>query len=179
MKFTRTKFKNLIIVSHNLIFDQRGYFKETFRNNLLDYEIGYKFDFCQENNVFSKLNVLRGLHFQVEPFAQSKYITVLEGKILDIAVDIRINSDTYGKYFSYELSSDKHESIFIPRGFAHGYLTLTSNAVVNYKVDNYYNPNSESGILFSDKFLNIDWGIDLNKIIISKKDINFKPYDWK
>ena len=121
---------------------------------------------------------MRGLHFQKEPFAQSKLISVAHGEILDIAVDIRKNSKTYGKYFSRILSARNNESIFIPRGFAHGYLTLTKNAIINYEVDNYYKPEMEDGISYKDDFLNIDWGINESKIIISEKDNNLKYFEW-
>ena len=124
------------------------------------------------------MHVLRGLHFQNEPFAQSKLVSVQVGKILDVAVDIRKDSETYGKYFSYILSSEIHESVFIPKGFAHGYLTLSRTAVVDYLVDNYYNKSEEDGISFEDEFLNINWGIKTSKIICSKKDKELKPYRW-
>ena len=122
--------------------------------------------------------MLRGLHFQKEPYSQSKLVSVSFGKILDVVVDIRKDSDNYGKYFSCVLSSQNHESLFIPRGFAHGYLTLSDSAIINYQVDNYYNPEAEDGIPYNDEFLNIDWGIQMSKIIISEKDKNIKPFIW-
>ena len=121
---------------------------------------------------------MRGLHFQKKPFEQSKFISVLHGEILDIAVDIRRDSDTYGKYFSYILSSSNHESLFIPKGFAHGYLTISDQALINYKVDNYYAPDSECGILYNDEYLNIDWKIEHSKLLVSEKDKNQVPYKW-
>lgn len=178
MKLTKTSFKDLIIIKHNIHVDERGYFKEKFRKEKLDSLISYSLEFCQENSVKSYLNVLRGLHFQKQPYSQSKLISVSFGKILDVAVDIRRNSENFGKYFSYVLSSDKHESLFIPKGFAHGYLTLSDSAIINYHVDNYYNPEAEEGIPYDDNFLKINWGIKKNKIIISKKDQNFKPFKW-
>ena len=178
MKLTKTSFKDLIIIKHNIQVDERGYFKEKFKKEKLDSLISYSLEFCQENSVKSYLNVLRGLHFQKQPYSQSKLISVSFGKILDVAVDIRKNSENFGKYFSYVLSSDKHESLFIPKGFAHGYLTLSDSAIINYHVDNYYNPEAEEGIPYDDNFLKIDWGIKKNKIIISKKDQNFKPFEW-
>ena len=178
MKLIKTNFKNLIIIKHNVFEDERGYFKEKFKKEMLDKITDSKLEFCQENSVKSKLNVLRGLHFQKDQYAQSKLISVESGKILDIAVDIRRDSETYGKNFSYLLSSDKHESLFIPKGFAHGYLTLSDSAIVNYQVDNYYNPEAEEGIPYDDDLLKIDWGIEKSKIIISKKDQNFKPFKW-
>tara|TARA_B100000989_G_scaffold294803_1_gene274585 strand:+ start:3933 stop:4469 length:537 start_codon:yes stop_codon:yes gene_type:complete len=178
MKLIKTNFKNLIIIKHNVFEDERGYFKEKFKKEMLEKITDFKFEFCQENSVKSKLNVLRGLHFQKDQYAQSKLISVESGKILDIAVDIRRNSETYGKNFSYLLSSENHESLFIPKGFAHGYLTLSDSAIVNYQVDNYYNPEAEEGIPYDDDLLKIDWGIEKSKIIISKKDQNFKPFKW-
>ena len=178
MKLIKTKFKDLIIIRHNVFKDHRGYFKEKFKKENLEKIINYKIEFCQENSVKSDLHVLRGMHFQNEPFAQSKLVSVQVGKILDVAVDMRKDSETYGKYFSYILSSEMHESVFIPKGFAHGYLTLSTTAVVNYLVDNYYNKFEEDGISFEDEFLNINWRIKASKIICSKKDKELKPYRW-
>ena len=178
MKFVRTDFDGLIIIKHNLITDNRGFFKEKIRLKLLETFINSKFNFCQENCVMSKHNVIRGLHFQEEPYAQSKMISLSFGKILDIAVDIRKDSSTYGKYFSYILNSENHESLLIPKGFAHGYLTLTDFAIINYTVDNYYNPTAESGIPYDDDYLNIEWGVSKEKLIISEKDKNHNPYKW-
>jgi len=178
MNLTKTTFKDLIIIKHNIHVDNRGYFKESFLKEKLENLINYSLEFCQENSVKSYQNVLRGLHFQKEPYSQSKLVSVSLGKILDVAVDIRKDSENYGKYFSYVLSSEKHESLFIPKGFAHGYLTLSDSAMVNYQVDNYYNSMAEEGISFDDDFLKIDWGVEKSKIIISKKDQNFKPFKW-
>ena len=178
MKLKKTSFKDVFIISHNIFLDRRGYFKEIFKKKLLDEKVSYKFDFCQENVVKSSLNVLRGMHYQKEPFSQSKLVSVLKGKILDIAIDMRKQSNTYGKYFSIELSEENHESIFIPKGFAHGYLTLSEEAIVHYNVDNYYNSKYEDGISYRDSHLNINWGVDNTKLIISEKDINLKDYQW-
>ena len=178
MNIVKTDFKDLLIINHDVYHDSRGLFKEVFRKNVIEENLGYKINFCQDNNIKSSYMVLRGLHYQEEPHAQSKLVSVTEGKILDIAVDIRENSKTYGKYFSYVLSSDNHKSIFIPKGFAHGYLTLSEYADVNYKVDNYYNKNQEKGICFKDKYLNIDWGVGENELIISDKDKNLDNFKW-
>ena len=178
MKLVKTNFDQLIIIKHKIFSDERGFFKEIFKKNDLERILGYKIDFCQENSVNSYKNVLRGLHFQKKPFSQSKLISVSAGKIFDVVVDIRKNSKTYGQYFSKVLSAEKNESLFIPAGFAHGYLTLSENAIINYKVDNYYNKNMEDGISFDDEYLNIDWGLDKNKMILSKKDRNQKSYSW-
>ena len=178
MNLTKTSFKDLIIIKHNIHLDNRGYFKEKFKKEKLENLLNYNLEFCQENSVKSYLNVLRGLHFQKQPYSQSKLVSVSFGKILDVAVDIRKDSENFGKYFSYVLSSDKHESLFIPKGFAHGYLTLSDSAIINYQVDNYYNPEAEEGIPHDDDFLKINWGIKKSKIITSKKDQNFKPFKW-
>ena len=178
MKYIRTDFENLIIIKHNIYKDKRGYFKENFRTGELEEIINAKLTFCQKNTVKSNLNVLRGLHFQRKPKAQSKLISVSVGKILDVAVDIRKESNTYGRYFSYILSAENHESLFIPKGFAHGYLTLSDLAIVNYHVDNYYDPDSESGISFDDNFLKINWGVDFDKLIVSEKDRNQNKFKW-
>ena len=178
MKYIKTDFENLLIIKHNIYKDNRGYFKENFKTDKLEEIINTKLIFCQQNTVKSNLNVLRGLHFQKQPKAQSKLISVSVGKILDVAVDIRKESITYGRYFSYVLSADNHESIFIPKGFAHGYLTLSDLAIVNYQVDNYYDPDSESGISFDDDFLKINWGVDFDKLIVSDKDRNQNKFKW-
>ena len=178
MKIISTKFSGLKIIQSKNYRDNRGLFKEVFRKDILEENLGYKINFCQDNNVKSSYMVLRGLHYQDEPYAQSKLVSVTQGKILDIAVDIRENSKTYGKYFSYALSSESNKSIFVPKGFAHGYLTLSENADVNYKVDNYYNKNSEKGISFKDKYLNIEWEVDENKLIISDKDKKLTDFTW-
>lgn len=178
MKIEKTVFKDLLIINHDVYHDSRGLFKEVFRNNIIKENLSYKVNFCQYNYVKSSFMVLRGLHYQKGSYAQSKLISVTAGKILDIAVDIRENSKTYGKYFSYVLSSESNKSIFVPKGFAHGYLTLSETANVNYKVDSYYNKNSEGGISFKDKYLKIDWGVDENELIISDKDKELTDYKW-
>ena len=155
MKLINTDFKNLIIIKHNVFIDNRGYFKEKFKKEKFQKHTNIRVNFCQDNSVKSHLNVLRGLHFQKEPFAQSKLVSVSLGSILHVVADIRKDSATYGKYFSYILSCENHESLFIPKGFAHGYLTLTDSAIINYQVDNYYNPEAEGVIPYNDEFLNI------------------------
>ena len=178
MKIEKTDFEDLLIINHNICLDSRGLFKEVFRNNIIEENLCYKLNFCQYNDVKSYFMVLRGLHYQEEPYAQSKLISVSVGEILDVAVDIRKESDSYGKYFSHVLSSENHESLFIPKGFAHGYLTLSDYALINYKVDNIFKPNMESGIFYNDKHLKINWGVDHSKLIISEKDKNLKNFIW-
>lgn len=173
-----TNFKDLFIINHKCNYDNRGEFYEIFRKQSIESELDYNFNICQENLVKSSKNVLRGLHFQESPYSQSKLITVFSGKIFDVAVDLRRDSKTYGMYFSISLGSTDNMSLFIPKGFAHGYLSLEDNSLVSYKVDNYYNPESEYGIPYDDKHLNIDWGLNYNDIVISEKDKNYKHYKW-
>tara|TARA_B100001250_G_scaffold224022_1_gene192093 strand:+ start:5355 stop:5891 length:537 start_codon:yes stop_codon:yes gene_type:complete len=178
MKFIETKFSGLYIIKPLVIIDSRGFFKETFSKRIIEDKLDFRLNFCQDNHVFSNNMVLRGLHFQKNPYTQAKIVYVSNGKILDVVVDIRKDSKTYGKYFSIELSSENHKILFIPKGFAHGYLTLADNTCVNYKVDNYYNEEAEEGIQFNDKYLNIKWGIPHEKLIISEKDKKIPSYKW-
>ena len=178
MKYLKTDFKGLYVIEPKLNIDDRGFFIENFRKDSFEHNIGYSINFCQYNIVSSNYFVLRGLHYQKDPFAQSKLISVSNGKILDIAVDLRKDSITYGKYFSIELSSNNQKTLYVPKGFAHGYLTLSENTIVSYKVDNYYNKDSERGIRYDDKFLNLNWGFENNKLIISEKDKSFPDYKW-
>lgn len=168
MEVITTKFPGLIIIKPQIIEDSRGYFFESYNKSKLG--IISEIDFIQDNQSKSVQGTIRGLHYQLEPYAQSKLIRVLEGKILDVVVDIREKSPSYGKYFSIELSSDIKQQLFIPKGFAHGFSVLSDTATVLYKTDQYYNPESERGINFNDSFLAIDWKIDTNKTIISSKD---------
>ena len=150
MKFKRPINNGLVICQPNIIKDSRGFFSETFKKNEFEKYIGKSIDFCQENLSESKYGVLRGLHFQVEPFAQSKLVSVLKGKILDVVIDIRKNSEYYGKNFSIELDEFSNKQLFIPKGFAHGFVVISKLARVSYKVDNYYNPEFERGLNFND-----------------------------
>ena len=173
-----TNFKDLFIINHKCNYDNRGEFYEIFRKQSIESKLDYNFNICQENLVKSSKNVLRGLHFQESPYSQSKLITVFSGKIFDVAVDLRKDSKTYGMYFSISLGSTDNMSLFIPKGFAHGYLSLENNSLVSYKVDNYYNPESEYGIPYDDKRINIDWGLNVNDIILSEKDKSYENYKW-
>ena len=170
MKFEKTKFLNVIICKPDIYFDKRGFFKVVFRNDKFLEFLGYKVDFCQENESVSNYGVLRGLHYQANPNQQSKLIRVTKGKILDVIVDLRSNSKTYGEHFSIILSSKNHKTLFIPKGFAHGYVVLSNSATVSYRVDNYYDMQSEKGIIYNDKTLKIDWMLNVDDLIISKKD---------
>jgi len=151
--------------------DERGFFYESYNKNNLDINIV----FVQDNESKSYKGVIRGLHFQTPPFEQTKLVRCISGNILDVAVDLRTSSKTYGKFFSIELSSENNKQLFVPKGFAHGFQVLSETAIVNYKVDNFYNPKSDSGIIWNDKNLSIDWNPDL-KPILSPKDLKLKTF---
>ncbi len=170
MKFIKTDIPDVIIVESIVFTDERGYFVETFRKDKLEDAIGYSIDFVQDNESKSTYGVLRGLHFQLPPFAQSKLVRAIQGKILDVVVDIRKGSPTFGKYVSVELSEENKRMLFIPRGFAHGFVVLSKEAVFSYKVDNYYAKESDRGIAFNDPAINIDWRIDADALQLSAKD---------
>ena len=177
MKFIKADIPDLVICEPKKLNDERGFFTESFRKDLFEKFLGQKINFCQENTSESKYGVLRGLHFQVEPFAQSKLVSVTKGKILDVAVDIRKNSKYYGKSFSIELDEFNNKQLFIPKGFAHGFVVMSETARVSYKVDNYYNPESERGINFNDSSLGINWKIDVNSIILNEKDTKYPEFN--
>jgi dTDP-4-dehydrorhamnose 3,5-epimerase len=166
MKINKTFIEGLLIVEPQLFKDERGFFYESYNKNNLDINIV----FVQDNESKSYKGVIRGLHFQTPPFEQTKLVRCVSGNILDVAVDLRTNSKTYGKSFSIELSSENNRQLFVPKGFAHGFQVLSETAIVSYKVDNYYNPDSDSGLIWNDKDLSIDWNLDL-KPILSKKDL--------
>ena len=177
MKFTEADIPGLIICEPKKLDDERGFFTESFRKDLFEEYLGKKINFCQENMSESKYGVLRGLHFQVEPFAQSKLVSVLKGKILDVVIDIRKNSEYYGKSFSIELDEFNNKQLFIPKGFAHGFVVMSDRARVSYKVDNYYNPEFERGLSFNDSKFGIDWKINENNIILNDKDQSYPSFD--
>ena len=166
MKINKTFIEDLLIIEPQLFKDDRGFFYESYNKNNLDINIV----FVQDNESKSYKGVIRGLHFQTPPFEQTKLVRCVSGNILDVAVDLRTNSKTYGKSFSIELSSENNKQLFVPKGFAHGFQVLSEIAIVSYKVDNYYNPDSDSGLIWNDKDLSIDWNLDL-KPILSKKDL--------
>ena len=170
MKFTPQKIPDLVLIEPTIRNDSRGYFLETFRQESLEEAIGNKINFVQDNESMSTKGVLRGLHYQLPPFTQSKLIRVVYGEILDVAVDVRKNSDTFGKHVAVHLNENNKNQLYIPNGFAHGFIVLSDIAIVCYKTDNYYERNSERGILFSDNQLNIDWRLPINEILVSEKD---------
>jgi len=169
MKFNETKIKDLIILEPRIFEDDRGYFVESFNQKKFE-EICGKVLFVQDNESKSSKGVLRGLHFQKPPFDQAKLVRCIEGKVLDVVVDLRKRSQTYGQHISLELSCKNKKQLFIPRGFAHGFLVLSEYAVFSYKVDNVYAPDYDSGICWNDKTLNIHWGVDESQISVSEKD---------
>lgn len=166
MHFTRTEIYDVVIIEPKVHGDERGYFVETFRGDKLEDFLGYKINFCQDNESKSSLGVLRGLHYQLAPFAQTKLVRVIQGRVLDVAVDIRRGSPTFGKYVAVELSGENKKQLLVPRGFAHGFLVLEDDTVFAYKVDNYYSPECDRGIAYDS--VGIDWILeDLN---LSDKD---------
>lgn len=177
MKFTPQSITDVILIEPNLNGDDRGYFVETFRQDLLEKELGYQVNFVQDNESRSTRGVLRGLHYQLSPYAQAKLVRVIEGNVLDVAVDIRKSSPTFGKYVIAELSAENKHQLFIPHGFAHGFVVLSKSTIFAYKVDNYYAPEYERGIAFDDKDLKIDWRLPLDTIQISNKDKNLPTLD--
>ena len=170
MKFIRTEIPDVVIVEPVVHGDTRGYFVETFRQDKLEEFLGFKVNFCQDNESKSSRGVLRGLHYQLHPSAQTKLVRVIEGKVLDVAVDIREGSPTFGKHVAVELSGENKRQLFVPRGFAHGFVVLEDNTTFAYKVDNYYSPENDRGIAFDDMDLNIDWQIPHQELNLSAKD---------
>lgn len=171
MEFIPQEIEDVVLIKPKVFGDERGYFVETFRQDKFEESIGYKVNFCQDNESKSSKGVLRGLHFQLPPFAQSKLVRVIEGTVLDVAVDIRLGSPTFGKYVAVELSGENKHQLFIPRGFAHGFVVLSENATFAYKVDNYYAPDYDSGLAFNDPEIAIDWGLTTEELKLSEKDL--------
>jgi dTDP-4-dehydrorhamnose 3,5-epimerase len=170
MIFSRTKITDVIIIEPQVHTDNRGYFCESFRQDKLEEFIGFKINFCQDNESKSSKGVLRGLHYQLAPSAQTKLVRVIQGKILDIAVDIRKGSPTFGEYVAVELSAENKKQVLVPRGFAHGFIVLEDETIFSYKVDNYYSPENDRGIAFDDEDLAIDWLLNIAELNLSQKD---------
>jgi dTDP-4-dehydrorhamnose 3,5-epimerase len=169
MKITETGIEGLLIIEPRIFNDGRGYFYESYNKSKFT-EAGIAVDFVQDNQSFSHKGAVRGLHGQADPFAQGKLVRVINGRVLDVAVDIRKGSPTYGKHFSLELSGDNKLQFWIPAGFLHGFATLEDNTIFTYKVNNYYDKASEIGVLWNDPALGIDWGIAPEKVLLSPKD---------
>ncbi|BFU78233.1 dTDP-4-dehydrorhamnose 3,5-epimerase [Arcobacter sp. 15-2] len=170
MKFTRTDISDVVICEPIIHGDSRGYFVETFRQDKLEEFLGYKMDFCQDNESKSSKGVLRGLHYQLAPAAQTKLVRVIQGSVLDVAVDIRKNSPTFGQHVAVKLTSDNKKQLLVPRGFAHGFVVLEDDTTFAYKVDNYYSPQNDRGIASDDIDLNIDWILNKDELNLSDKD---------
>ena len=170
MEFTRTKISDVIIIEPKVHGDDRGYFVETFRADKLEDFLGYKINFCQDNESKSSKGVLRGLHYQLAPAAQTKLVRVIQGSVLDVAVDIRKGSPTFGQYVSVKLTGENKKQLLVPRGFAHGFVVLENDTTFAYKVDNYYSPENDRGISFDDIDLDIDWILDKEELNLSAKD---------
>jgi len=170
MKVEKTKLEGCFLLHDTFFGDERGYFFESFnRKTFLD-QTGIAVDFVQDNQSRSQKGVLRGLHFQQGEYMQAKLVRVIKGKVLDVAVDLRRNSPTFGESIAIELSEDSRTQLFIPRGFAHGFVVLSEQAIFFYKCDNYYHPASESGIIYNDPALKIDWKLDAAALVLSAKD---------
>ena len=170
MQFIRTDIEDVVIIEPTVHGDSRGYFVETFRADKLEEFLGYKINFCQDNESKSSKGVLRGLHYQLHPAAQTKLVRVIQGRVLDVAVDIRKNSPTFGQHVTVELSSENKKQLLVPRGFAHGFVVLEDDTIFAYKVDNYYSPENDRGIAFDDASLNIDWILNHDELKLSDKD---------
>lgn len=169
MPFHPTPIANLIVFEPRIFEDDRGYFYESYNFNTFS-EAGIRTSFIQDNEAKSTYGVLRGLHYQVAPYAQAKLVRVIEGEVLDVVVDLRPHSPTYGQSYSIRLSAENKKQLFVPRGFAHGYVVLSATAIFAYKVDNYYSKASEGGLIYNDPQLNIDWEISEDEVVLSGKD---------
>jgi len=170
MTINRAFLKDVLIIQPKIFGDNRGFFTETYREDKLEQYLGHKVNFCQDNLSKSVYGVLRGLHYQLPPYAQTKLVSVIQGKVLDVAVDIREGSPTFGQYVAEVLSAENKKQMFIPRGFAHGFVVLSEEAAFSYKVDNYYNKSSERGITHKDKSIDIDWVLKDTDLVLSEKD---------
>lgn len=170
MEFVSQSVPEILVIELKVYGDERGYFAETFRQDKFEEALGHKINFVQDNESKSSKGVLRGLHFQLEPHAQSKLVRVTEGEVLDVAVDIRRGSPSFGQHVAVKLSSFNKKQMFIPRGFAHGFVVLTDTATFSYKVDDYYSPECERGLAFDDIDLNIDWRLTKKQLLLSDRD---------
>lgn len=171
MKYIKTDIEGVWIIEPNVFSDQRGYFFEAWKQAEFDEHVGHHVDFVQDNESKSGYGVLRGLHYQKGEFSQAKLVRVIKGRVLDVAVDIRRNSPTFGKYVAVELSEDNKRQFFIPRGFAHGFLVLSDEAIFTYKVDNIYAPHAEASIRWNDETIGIEWPINPDDVVTSEKDL--------
>ena len=181
MNFTRLTIPDLILCEPEVFGDGRGYFIESFRQDKLDAFLGYSINFCQDNESKSSYGVLRGLHYQLAPYTQTKLVQVIQGSVLDVAVDIRKGSPTFGQHVAVVLTAKNKKQLLVPRGFAHGFIVLSTEAIFAYKVDNYYSPECDRGIAFDDATLAIDWQLKTSDLQLSDKDCHqplFKDIDY-
>ena len=181
MNVIKTEIEGLLILEPKIFGDSRGYFYESYNKQRFEEVTGLNINFVQDNQSKSCYGVLRGLHFQKPPYAQSKLVRCVKGQILDISVDIRKSSPTFGKYVAVELTEDNHRQLFIPHGFAHGFVVLSDEAIFQYKCDNFYHKESEGAVAWNDPEINIDWTIPFEDVILSDKDkVNplLKDVDW-
>ncbi|MDA8626080.1 dTDP-4-dehydrorhamnose 3,5-epimerase [Flavobacteriaceae bacterium] len=176
MNLIKTKLDGLVVLKPTVFKDNRGYFMESYNQKNINKLLG-NVNFVQDNESESSRGVLRGLHFQKPPYTQAKLVRCLKGSVLDVALDLRKDSKTYGIFETISLTEENKKQLFIPKGFAHGFIVLSKSAILSYKVDNYYNPESESGIIWNDPDLNIDWKINKNEIIVSEKDKNLPAFN--
>ena len=176
MNLIKTKLDGLVVLKPTVFKDNRGYFMESYNQKNINKLLG-NVNFVQDNESESSRGVLRGLHFQKPPYTQAKLVRCLKGSVLDVVLDLRKDSKTYGIFENISLTEENKKQLFIPKGFAHGFIVLSKSAIFSYKVDNYYNPDSESGVLWSDLDLNIDWKINKNEIILSEKDKNLPTFN--
>ena len=181
MNFTRLTIPDVILCEPEVFGDDRGYFIESFRQDKLDAFLGYSINFCQDNESKSSYGVLRGLHYQLAPHTQTKLVRVIQGSVLDVAVDIREGSPTFGQHVAVVLTAENKKQLLVPRGFAHGFIVLSKEAIFAYKVDNYYSPECDRGIAFDDATLAIDWQLKTSDLQLSIKDLKqplFKDADY-
>lgn len=177
MIITPQNIPDVFLIEPTIFSDDRGYFIESFRKNYLEEKVGQTLDFVQDNESKSTKGVLRGLHYQIPPYTQAKLVRVISGSVLDVAVDIRESSPTFGQHVSAKLTGENKHQLFIPRGFAHGFVVLSDTAIFSYKVDNYYSPSHDRGILFDDEDLGIDWYVEKNDLRLSEKDLNHPHFN--
>ena len=177
MEFIKQKIPGVGLIKPTIHGDDRGYFIETFRQDLFEEFVGYKVNFIQDNESKSTRGVLRGLHYQLPPYTQAKLVRVIEGRVLDVAVDIRKSSPTFGQHVSVELTGENKHQLFVPHGFAHGFVVLSDSATFAYKVDNYYAPEYDQGVIFNDKQLAIDWKLPNQILKLSEKDLDLPSLD--
>lgn len=177
MEIQKYNIEGVVLLKPKVFGDNRGYFFESFSKKRFEEIVGKTINFIQDNESKSSRGVLRGLHFQKPPYNQAKLVRVINGKVLDVAVDLRSESTTYGEYVAVELSGENKHQLFVPRGFAHGFVVLSESAVFSYKVDNYYAPTHDSGIIYNDNHFNIDWKIEENLIKLSEKDKHLPSFE--